>query len=74
MAIEANREAASEEHKINCSAKLSILQIQQNDLTLAINQLLTDIAEGKKYMKLYKQMKMYNDATLNPILYNNASG
>ena len=43
--------------------------VQREDLAIAIDQLLKDIAEGKKYMKVYKQMKMYNDPALNPVLY-----
>ena len=69
MNAEVNRTDASEEHKKSCAAKLAILQEQRNDLSKAIDQLLEDIAGSKKYMKLYKQMKMYNDPGLNPILY-----
>ncbi|MGK2864449.1 MAG: DUF4254 domain-containing protein, partial [Chitinophagaceae bacterium] len=49
--------------------KLSVLLEQRNDLSQAIDTLLLDIEEGKKYMKVYKQMKMYNDPSLNPVLY-----
>ena len=69
MNAEVNRTDASEEHKKSCAAKLAILLEQRNDLSKAIDQLLEDIAGSKKYMKLYKQMKMYNDPGLNPILY-----
>lgn len=69
MNAEVNRTDATEEHKNNCAAKLSILLEQQKDLSKAIDDLLTDIANGSKYMKVYKQMKMYNDPGLNPILY-----
>ncbi|MCR6721252.1 MAG: DUF4254 domain-containing protein [Chitinophagaceae bacterium] len=69
MAIEANRTEASDEHRRNCQAKLDILLTQRIDLSTAIKQLLDDIAAGKKYMKVYKQMKMYNDESLNPVLY-----
>jgi hypothetical protein len=69
MDIEANRRDASEEHRANCQAKLAILLAQRSDLSTAIQQLLDDIAAGKKYMKVYKQMKMYNDESLNPVLY-----
>src|SRR5690606_37314575 len=65
MAIEANREEASEEHRTNCQTKLNILLTQRVDLGTAIQQLLEDIAAGRKYMKVYKQMKMYNDESLN---------
>ena len=52
-----------------CKAKLDILLEQKQDLSSAIDQLLADIESGKKYMKVYKQMKMYNDPALNPVLY-----
>ena len=69
MSIEANRADASEEHRRNCQAKLDVLLTQRQDLSGAIGQLLDDIAAGRKYMKVYKQMKMYNDESLNPVLY-----
>ncbi|HET9432839.1 MAG TPA: DUF4254 domain-containing protein, partial [Chitinophagaceae bacterium] len=69
MDIEANRVDASEEHKVNCGQKLNILLAQRNDLSRAIDELIADIEQGKKYMKVYKQMKMYNDPSLNPVLY-----
>ena len=69
MNEEATRESASESHREQCQAKLSILLEQREDLSLAIDELLEDIAKGKKYMKVYKQMKMYNDDELNPMLY-----
>jgi len=56
---------------LQCSEKLSILLQQQVDLSLAIDELLEDIEKGEKYMKVYRQMKMYNDPNLNPVLYNN---
>ena len=68
MQEEASREDASEQHISACKQKLSILLEQKEDLSTAIEQLLNDISEGKKYMKVYKQMKMYNDDELNPIL------
>jgi hypothetical protein len=52
-----------------CQAKLNVLLEQQKDLSLAIDQLLEDIEAGRKYMKVYRQMKMYNDPETNPILY-----
>ena len=58
-----------EEHKAACQKKLAILLEQRKDLSQAIDELLHDINEGKKYMKVYKQMKMYNDPSLNPVLY-----
>jgi hypothetical protein len=69
MQIEALRKDASEEHRNTCQGKLDILFIQRNDLSLAIDQLIDDIAAGRKYMKVYRQMKMYNDDSLNPVLY-----
>ena len=63
------RTDASDDHRQRCQTKLNVLLEQQKDLSLAIDQLLADIAAGRKYMKVYKQMKMYNDPTTNPILY-----
>ena len=72
MTEEADREDASQEHKDKCKAKLSILLEQCDDLSSSIDQLLSDIEAGIKKMKVYRQMKMYNDPSLNPILYNNS--
>lgn len=69
MSIEANRSDAKPEHKAECQKKLDVLLEQRKDLSLAIDQLLADIEAGNKYMKVYKQMKMYNDPALNPVLY-----
>ena len=69
MSLEANRESASEEHRQNCQAKLNVLLTQKEDLSTSITQLLTDIENGDVKMKVYKQMKMYNDESLNPVLY-----
>lgn len=71
MQEEATRADASEEHRAKCSEKLNVLLEQKKDLSLAIDDLLTDIENGDKYMKVYKQMKMYNDEELNPVLYQN---
>ena len=71
MNIEANRNDASNDHKTKCSLKLKVLIQQREDLSQAINELLSEISEGKKYMKTYKQMKMYNDDELNPVLRKN---
>jgi hypothetical protein len=68
MNEEANREDASQEHQMKCQAKLDVLLEQRVDLSTAINQLLEDISKGDKYMKVYRQMKMYNDEELNPVL------
>ena len=69
MQIEADRKDVAPEHTCSCKRKLEVLLTQQQDLSLAIDQLLEDIAAGRKYMKTYKQMKMYNDPALNPVLY-----
>ena len=69
MQEEANRASASEEHRAACAKKLAVLFEQKTDLSTAIDQLLADMAAGRKYMKEYKQMKMYNDESLNPVLY-----
>jgi len=68
MHIETVREDASDSHKAACQKKLDVLLEQRVDLSTAIDDLLTDIANGDKYMKVYKQMKMYNDDELNPVL------
>ena len=65
--IEANR--GDEAHRAKCQAKLDTLLTQHADLTTAIDQLLDDLAAGRRQMKLYRQMKMYNDPSLNPSLY-----
>ena len=69
MSEEANRENAEESHKTSCQNKLDVLNEQKIDLSTAIDQLIQDIEKGNKYMKIYKQMKMYNDEELNPVLY-----
>ena len=69
MREQAERADASEEHRQKCQAKLEVLLEQQKDLSTAIDQLLADIQAGRKYMKVYRQMKMYNDPSTNPILY-----
>lgn len=68
MQEEVNRLDATAEHKAKCQEKLNVLLEQKKDLSQALDQLLADIESGKKYMKVYKQMKMYNDEELNPIL------
>lgn len=70
MKEQAERNDASAEHKEKCQKKLDVLLEQQVDLSTAIDQLLDDIENGRKYMKVYKQMKMYNDPSTNPVLYN----
>lgn len=71
MQEQVDRQDASDEHRARCQAKLSVLLEQQVDLSTAIDQLLDDIETGRKYMKVYRQMKMYNDPSTNPVLYNN---
>jgi hypothetical protein len=68
MQEEVNRTDASQDHIQKCQNKLKVLLEQKKDLCSAIDQLLVDIESGKKYMKVYKQMKMYNDNELNPVL------
>ena len=68
MHLETVREDASDSHKKSCQTKLNTLLEQRTDLSIAIDDLLEDIANGDKYMKVYKQMKMYNDDELNPVL------
>lgn len=69
MGAEAARGDASAEHRAACGDKLDVLRMQRTDLSAAIEELLRDMAAGRKVMKLYKQMKMYNDPALNPVLY-----
>lgn len=69
MAQETKRTDVSDKHIQECQRKLDVLLQQQQDLTTAIEELLEDMAVGRKYMKVYKQMKMYNDPELNPVLY-----
>ena len=71
MQQEVLRADVSEDHKRQCQTKLNVLLEQKKDLSLAIDQLLANIESGKIFMKVYKQMKMYNDPSLNPILYAN---
>ena len=68
MSEETTRTDASQDHINACQKKLDTLLEQRIDLTIALDQLLEDISKGNKYMKVYKQMKMYNDDELNPIL------
>ncbi|MBC7867884.1 MAG: DUF4254 domain-containing protein [Gloeobacteraceae cyanobacterium ES-bin-316] len=73
MQQEAQRADASEEHREACRNKLAVLLEQRKDLSQAIDNLMNEIRDGLKYMKVYKQMKMYNDESLNPVLYNQQS-
>ena len=69
MQEQTERKDASQQHIDKCRAKLNVLLEQQVDLSTAIDQLLEDIEQGRKYMKVYRQMKMYNDPSTNPVLY-----
>ena len=69
MKIESERDTADESHKLSCLDKLNVLLLQRENLSIAIDQLLTNISEGKVKAVTYKQMKMYNDKKLNPELY-----
>ncbi len=69
MEEQTRRNDADEEHIGKCRNKLNVLLEQQKDLSSAIDRLIADIEAGRKYMKVYKQMKMYNDPSTNPILY-----
>ena len=69
MKEQTERTDAETEHIQRCQAKLDVLLEQQIDLSTAIDQLLEDIEAGRKYMKVYRQMKMYNDPSTNPVLY-----
>ena len=71
MNEEATRLDASPEHRAKCNEKLNVLLEQKKDLSTAIDDLIADIENGDKFMKVYKQMKMYNDEELNPVLYQN---
>lgn len=70
MKEQVERSDATEDHVERCRLKLSVLQEQQADLSTAIDQLLDDYRSGAKVMKVYRQMKMYNDPATNPVLYN----
>ena len=69
MSVETHRGDVDAAHREACARKLEVLLTQQKDLSRAIEELIEDIEAGRKYMKTYKQMKMYNDPSLNPALY-----
>ena len=69
MREQVERADATPQHVATCKAKLDVLLEQRKDLSLSIEQLLDDIAAGRKYMKVYRQMKMYNDPSTNPVFY-----
>ncbi len=74
MQVEANREEGTEQLLTKNKLKYQVLLTQRNDLSLAINQLLEDLQNGSREMKVYRQMKMYNDPELNPVLYKQKQG
>lgn len=69
MQIEAGRDDAQSAHREQCHNKLTVLLEQREDLSRALDELIEDILTGERYMKTYRQMKMYNDPSLNPSLY-----
>lgn len=69
MKVQVERTDADRPHQVKCEQKLNVLQVQLEDLIRAIDELMEDIEKGNRIMKVYRQMKMYNDPTLNPILY-----
>jgi hypothetical protein len=69
MDEEAQRDSATMEHRNRCASRRDVLQVQRSDLTQCLNELFTDLWQGKKRLKVYRQMKMYNDPDLNPVLY-----
>lgn len=73
MKEQTERKDASAEHVAKCKAKLDVLMEQRSDMQLAFDQLMEDIRTGDRKMKVYRQMKMYNDASLNPMLYQKSS-
>lgn len=69
MRVESLRKESTPEQRATCEKKLNTLLEQRVDLSTAIDELIEDIEAGRRYMKVYKQMKMYNDPLLNPVLY-----
>ena len=69
MDEEIQREEVTDEHRNKCAAKLSVLREQRQDLGQCLVKLLADLSTGKKRLKVYQQLKMYNDESLNPVLY-----
>ena len=74
MEEQANRADTAEDHQQRCQAKLFVLKEQRSDLGNSLSQLWEDLLQGRKQMKIYRQMKMYNDSTLNPVLYRRSRG
>jgi hypothetical protein len=69
MHEQADRDDATEEHRKKVKLKLEVLYQQHRDLSQSLSELLADIFAGRKLLKVYRQMKMYNDPTMNPYLY-----
>jgi len=69
MQEQTQRTDASQKHIESCRQKLNILEIQKKDLSICLAELMNDLIKGTKYFKVYRQMKMYNDPNLNPVLY-----
>lgn len=69
MGLQTKRKNTNDAHREKCKQKLNTLRIQQEDLIRAINELIEDVEKGERIIKVYRQMKMYNDPTLNPVLY-----
>ena len=69
MDEEVQRKEITAEHRNKCAGKLSVLQEQREDLEQCLSKLLADLSSGEKRLKVYRQMKMYNDESLNPVLY-----
>lgn len=74
MKEQTQRTDASQKHIESCRQKLNILEIQKGDLSVCLTELMNDLLKGTKYFKVYRQMKMYNDPNLNPVLYGKKSG
>lgn len=72
MKEQTERNEASTEHLAKCQSKLMVLMEQKTDMQLAFDELMEDIGSGNRRFKVYRQMKMYNDASLNPMLYKNS--
>jgi hypothetical protein len=70
---EVERAAVSEEHKERNRARLQVLNEQRDDLRGCLDELWQEVMNGRRRFKLYRQMKMYNDPELNPVLYGGAA-
>ena len=74
MKEQTERKDVNAEHTARCREKLMILEEQKEDMRIAFDELMSDIGSGTRRFKVYRQMKMYNDASLNPVLYKSSSG